>query len=190
VLNALRHQRVGSALLVVPRLSLSISAQRLTASEGWISWRRRSRLRADNVLNALRHQRVGSVCRQEEARNRRGRSAQRLTASEGWIRPLSAQLLKSCICVLNALRHQRVGSGGQDSADDVQRDSAQRLTASEGWIRSFRLQDYPMTHVLNALRHQRVGSEESLRLSKIRSSQGAQRLTASEGWIRSGARLD
>ena len=60
-------------------------AQRLTASEGWISWR--------GGCVALR-----PLC------------AQRLTASEGWIRRDPPGRSKKWQSVLNALRHQRVGS--------------------------------------------------------------------------------
>ena len=135
-----------------------LSAQRLTASEGWISLHV---LRVDlayQVLNALRHQRVGSVVCRLPASTRTS-CAQRLTASEGWISQKPGQLRKFSNNVLNALRHQRVGSDRWAYGALGAIVGAQRLTASEGWIRLLFLPCFSQNvSVLNALRHQRVGS--------------------------------
>ena len=159
VLNALRHQRVGSALPAPERLaSRCPGAQRLTASEGWIrptatvfvrvrfqcstpygirgldqSPLRAPLPRPSSVLNALRHQRVGSA-----RRNRCGLfvhlCAQRLTASEGWI-----SSPRRIITGHNSQCSTPYGIRGLDQARSVRtarsvRAGAQRLTASEGWI--------------------------------------------------------
>jgi len=86
VLNALRHQRVGS--VPAPRAAPSslVCAQRLTASEGWIS--------AAQSLRSVR----SSVC--STPYGIRGLDQFAEKDYHGTQQP-----------VLNALRHQRVGSG-------------------------------------------------------------------------------
>ncbi len=198
VLNALRHQRFGTAGAALC-VCTQRRAQRLTASEVW------------HV--GLAGCQPGYGC------------AQRLTASEVWhsrgllglclfiacstpygIRGLALTDLFGClfaVCVLNALRHQRFGTGRR-----LQRAAAQKGCSTPYGIRGLARvllpcwggmvtcstpygirglappapspPAHPHWTVLNALRHQRFGTTQAN--SSCPKASGAQRLTASEVW--------
>ncbi len=176
VLNALRHQRFGTAYNEPFRRGEWLCAQRLTASEVWhtnhlislLKWyqcstpygiRGLARLlpqaiaRVTIVLNALRHQRFGT---------------QRHCAHVFRLRQ-----------VLNALRHQRFGTFGLTlSVSSPARCSTPY--GIRGLARDRPCRQHRHEHVLNALRHQRFGTPKLYLSGSQR--RGAQRLTASEVW--------
>ena len=156
MLNALRHQRFGTAVKPGTLLGLRC-AQRLTASEVW-------------------HLKF-------TATNARIVGAQRLTASEVWhgdrceptdycyavwcSTPYGIRGLARPGC---ATGYQTLNSAQRLTASEVWHlrfknrkrfdfSSAQRLTASEVWHQSADRSFYNCRIVLNALRHQRFGTE-------------------------------
>ncbi len=133
MLNALRHQRFGTAGVSSEAIRIS-RAQRLTASEVWHSPGQPVHYILVPVLNALRHQRFGTTMASPWKGTVRG--AQRLTASEVWHNSNHDSVSIKSVC-------------------------AQRLTASEVWHPA--MLEEPsnllfLSEVLNALRHQRFGT--------------------------------
>ncbi len=97
MLNALRHQRVGS----VQNLCKNLIKQEKCSTPYGI-----------RGLDQIAGMALGSVL---------DNGAQRLTASEGWIRIEPYHRVLICSYVLNALRHQRVGSEPERPRPDVRR---------------------------------------------------------------------
>ena len=134
MLNALRHQRVGSASTNAPNVVKVIGCSTLYGIRGLDQIR--SHFSSSNAFGmcstpyGIRGLDQVLIVPQDCAQPH---CAQRLTASEGWISPPPMKPEIS-FRVLNALRHQRVGSSGR----------ALEYCLHRG--------------VLNALRHQRVGS--------------------------------